>query len=241
MHHRHFKRVGATALLAIAGLLGSLLIAPAAPAATINACQAKKGGTIRIVSSKTKCKKTEKKITWSTTGPAGKNGTNGSNGSNGTNGTNGAAGATGAAGQPQKAFAFNVTSDTGGLLSSTKTDLFTTNGVTVTLNCFNFLANFIAIEATGPAGTTAGSGMIATRTDNTATQAAQQSVYDVSVTTGTTFGSLGTNTSGLLSNKAQFDGQIQTAGAVIAIHANLLVGPSPTACVVKGIAFAIPA
>ena len=36
-------------------------------------------------------------------------------------------------------------------------------------------------------------------------------------------------------------GQIQTAGAVIAIHANLLVGPSPTACVVKGIAFAIPA
>ena len=68
MHHRHFKRVGATALLAIAGLLGSLLIAPAAPAATINACQKKKGGTIRIVTSKTKCKKTEKKIKWSTDG-----------------------------------------------------------------------------------------------------------------------------------------------------------------------------
>ena len=72
MSHRISRRTGAMALVAMAGLLGTLLIAvPAAPAATIYACQKKKGGTIRIVSSKTKCKKSsEKKIKWSTTGPA---------------------------------------------------------------------------------------------------------------------------------------------------------------------------
>ena len=75
----------------MAGLLGTLLIAvPAAPAATIYACQKKKGGTIRIVSSKTKCKKSsEKKIKWSTTGPAGKNGTNGDERRAGTTGAAG--------------------------------------------------------------------------------------------------------------------------------------------------------
>jgi hypothetical protein len=94
--HRISRRSGATALVVMGALLGALLIAvPAAPAATIYSCQKKKGGTIRIVSSKTKCKKTEKKIKWSTTGPAGKNGTNGANGTNGTNGTNGGTGATG--------------------------------------------------------------------------------------------------------------------------------------------------
>lgn len=238
MHHLLNRRAGLGALVTGA-LLASLALAPAAPAATIKACQKKKGGALRIITGKAKCKsKTEKTLKWSTTGPAGKNGTNGANG---TNGSNGAAGKDGAAGQPQKAFGIDVTSDTGGILSSTKTTLFSTNGVTVRLNCFNFVANFIGIEATGPAGTKAQSGMIATRTDDTATQSSQQSVYTANITTDTSFGALASNTSGTLGNKAQFNAQIQTVGAVISISAYLEVGPSPTACQVRGIAFAIPA
>ena len=119
MHHRISKRIGATALLAMAGLLGTLLIAvPAAPAATIYACQKKKGGAIRIVSSKTKCKKSsEKKISWATTGPAGKNGANGTNGAsgtNGTNGSNGAGGATGGRGPSNAYFDFSDTTNLDG-------------------------------------------------------------------------------------------------------------------------------
>ena len=99
-------------MLAIAGLLGSLLIAPAAPAASIYACQKKKGGTLRIVSSKTKCRKTsEKKISWNTTGPAGKNGANGTNGASGTNGAGGKDGTNGAAGARGPSDAFFDSSD----------------------------------------------------------------------------------------------------------------------------------
>ena len=103
MHHRHFKRVGATALLATAGLLGSLLIAPAAPAATINACQQKKGGTIRdhLVQGEVQEDREEDQVEhdrfrrqerheWI---------------ERRLNGTNGAAGTTGLPGQPQTSFA----------------------------------------------------------------------------------------------------------------------------------------
>ena len=66
------RRPAALALLAAAAvLLAALLIAPRAEAASIYACQKKKGGALRIVTSKTKCKKTEKKLTWSTTGKSG--------------------------------------------------------------------------------------------------------------------------------------------------------------------------
>lgn len=87
---------GALVLLTAAFVvLAALLIAPRAEAASIYACQKKKGGNVRIVGSKTKCKKSEKKLSWSTTGTAGSNGSNGSNGTNGTNGTNGAPGSNG--------------------------------------------------------------------------------------------------------------------------------------------------
>lgn len=72
------------AVLATAGSVAALLLAaPVAPAATINACQKKKGGTLRIITAKAKCKRTEKKLTWSQAGPAGTNGTNGTNGERG--------------------------------------------------------------------------------------------------------------------------------------------------------------
>lgn len=99
---RGLAAVAATGALT---LTGALLVAPAAGAATtsaapsvtsaastIYACQKKKGGTIRIVKSKTKCKSNEKKISWNVTGPQGAAGANGANGSNGAAGANGAPG-----------------------------------------------------------------------------------------------------------------------------------------------------
>lgn len=48
---------------------------------------------MRLVSEKTKChRRSERKVSWSTTGPAGTNGANGKNGANGSNGANGANG-----------------------------------------------------------------------------------------------------------------------------------------------------
>lgn len=70
-------------------LLIALVAATEASAATIHACSNKKTGAVRVVSSKAKCKKSEKSLSWSSEGPAGKNGLNGNNGLNGTNGTNG--------------------------------------------------------------------------------------------------------------------------------------------------------
>jgi hypothetical protein len=150
-------RARTVALLGTTGLLTALLVsAPAAPAATINACQKKKGGTIRIVSSKTKCKKTEKKVKWSTTGAAGKNGSNGVNGSNGANGANGTAGPQGPQG-PQGPGATRLAGELGsiGFLTDTTVAQATVAGVTIKLNCGNgFIFNASTIRVTSPvAGT----------------------------------------------------------------------------------------
>jgi hypothetical protein len=84
--------------LATLMLLIALVGATHANAATIHACLNKKTGAVRIVSSKAKCKKNEKTLSWNSEGPAGKNGSNGNNGLNGTNGTNGTNGAKGSNG-----------------------------------------------------------------------------------------------------------------------------------------------
>lgn len=90
----HRRQLGLLAVMGASLLLVALGTASRASAATIYACEKKKGGTIRIVSAKAKCnKKTETKISWNTqgpAGPAGKNGANGTNGGNGKDGTNGA-------------------------------------------------------------------------------------------------------------------------------------------------------
>lgn len=68
---------------------------------TIKACAKKKGGALRIAK---KCKKGERRVTWSVTGvrgqqgPAGAQGSAGPNGANGANGTNGANGVNGTSG-----------------------------------------------------------------------------------------------------------------------------------------------
>jgi hypothetical protein len=70
-------------------LLIALVGATHANGATISACLNKKTGAVRVVSSKAKCKKSEKSLSWNGEGPAGKNGVNGNNGANGANGSNG--------------------------------------------------------------------------------------------------------------------------------------------------------
>jgi hypothetical protein len=94
------RRVAAALPIGVAFLFAMLTAASSADAATYYAC-VKKNGTGRIYSSKPKCKKGEKKISWNSEGipgsagkagapgkegVAGKNGSNGSNGSNGLNG-----------------------------------------------------------------------------------------------------------------------------------------------------------
>jgi hypothetical protein len=92
------------ALLAAAAisLLAAFAMASQADAATLYACVKKEGGSVRFVSQRSKCSKSERKVSWSMTGPAGKNGANGApgaggaagkNGANGGNGTNGSTGA----------------------------------------------------------------------------------------------------------------------------------------------------
>jgi hypothetical protein len=88
----------AVALIAAAAvsLIAAFAMASQADAATLYACVQKEGGSMRLVSQRTKCNsKSERKVSWSTTGPAGKNGANGAAGKNGTNGANGANGANG--------------------------------------------------------------------------------------------------------------------------------------------------
>ncbi|MGA8353130.1 MAG: hypothetical protein WB698_03070 [Solirubrobacteraceae bacterium] len=129
--------VGASLLLIALGTAAS------ASAATIYACQKKKGGTIRIVSAKTKCnKKTEKKISWNTEGPAGKNGSNGANGANGKEG---------AAGQPQKAVKFSASEENTG--SPTPIALFSADGINYTFMCQNVIFfDDALLDAAGSAG-----------------------------------------------------------------------------------------
>jgi hypothetical protein len=77
--------MGAATLLALAA-------APATSAATIYTCVSKKGGAMRIVSAKTKCKHGESKLSWSSSGSAGPAGGPGATGATGAAGKQGASG-----------------------------------------------------------------------------------------------------------------------------------------------------
>jgi hypothetical protein len=79
-------------LLAGASLLLTLSFAaaPQADAATLYACVKKEGGSMRLVGENTRCRRrSERKVSWNTNGPAGKNGANGKSGANGSNGAAG--------------------------------------------------------------------------------------------------------------------------------------------------------
>jgi hypothetical protein len=89
----------ATAVAVIAVVAASTGVAVAAIPdrnGTITACYAKKGGSVRIIDVKKKCRsKTEKRISWNQAGKDGAAGTPGAPGQNGTAGTNGTNGADG--------------------------------------------------------------------------------------------------------------------------------------------------
>jgi hypothetical protein len=88
-----------TAVTVAAGaLLATLAPAPGARAATYYACVKRKGGAIRIVSRTTKCRRSERKISFNSQGAPGANGSNGRNGRNGANGINGTNGTNGSTG-----------------------------------------------------------------------------------------------------------------------------------------------
>jgi hypothetical protein len=162
------RRPGALALLAPAAvLLAALLIAPSAEAASLYACQKKKGGTLRIVASKTKCKKTEKKLKWNSSGTSGKNGKNGTNGTNGTNGANGAPGAQGIQGiqglqgpPGPGAKRINGTA-TVAFLTETPMGSITVGDAKFDFFCTNaFIVNVVSIKVTSPsAGVFSGFGI----------------------------------------------------------------------------------
>ncbi len=90
------RRTLAALLAGGAMLLAALAAAPRAEAAVIYVCVKKSDGAMRLVSKSSKCKHGEKKLSWTTEGPAGKNGSNGSNGLEGKPGGEGKAGANGA-------------------------------------------------------------------------------------------------------------------------------------------------
>lgn len=216
--------VGASLLLIALGTAGS------AGAATIYACQKKKGGTIRIVSAKAKCnKKTETKISWNTEGPAGKNG------ANGTNGTNGAAG------QPQTAVHFEAAL-AASIEAPTKT-LFEIDGVTVRMECLNFIASFDFIEASAPTGSHAETGMVVTKEKGEASEIAQEPVVSVALTpTFTKIATLASNLKEPYANISHLDGSIATPTGVVVLDAYMkaLRPTEPSACTASGVAFGIP-
>lgn len=83
----------------IASILATLLAALAAAAvadasgATVYSCVKKKGGTTRIVTVKTKCKRSERRLSWSAAGLVGQRGASGAPGATGPTGPTGAGGA----------------------------------------------------------------------------------------------------------------------------------------------------
>ncbi|MHB8492119.1 MAG: hypothetical protein ACYDA6_07920 [Solirubrobacteraceae bacterium] len=72
-----------------------IVAASRAEAATLYVCVKRSSGTARFVKKRTKCKRGERRISWSTVGRAGKKGTNGTNGAPGKAGSPGAEGKAG--------------------------------------------------------------------------------------------------------------------------------------------------
>jgi hypothetical protein len=212
------------ALLTASGALFcvALTLASQADAATIYAC-AKRSGAVRIVAKKVKCKKGEKRYTWDTEGARG---TNGANGANGTNGV---------PGQPQSAVTFSAICEG----NASYSPLFSLAGVSVRLGCSSYITSAGSLEATGPSGTQARSGMVYERANHEASEF-ERSVFNVPVSGETPFAELSTNTTG--AEKAvvgHVSATITTPGAVVIVDA-IIEARNPTACTASGVAFSIP-
>jgi hypothetical protein len=85
----------AAAVVLVVGFSGFAIAQSTKPSAQINACATKKGGALRVAA---KCRKTERRVRWATTGPQGPQGTAGAAGRDGAPGAAGAAGPAGTGG-----------------------------------------------------------------------------------------------------------------------------------------------
>ncbi|HEY2633021.1 MAG TPA: hypothetical protein VGI26_11665 [Solirubrobacteraceae bacterium] len=232
MKSSNTHRRGISALLVAALLLVAAFAATSsASAATIYACQKKKSGTIHLVTKKAKCKKGETKISWNTIGPAGKNGTNGANGANGKDG---------APGQPQKAVTFNTTLESA-FEPVPSAQIFSLGGVTVKMVCFFFIANFNTLEATGPSGSHAETGLVATNSAGKSPEIEQELVKNVALSSSfTKIAQLSTNVKEPFANIGHLNGSVVTSNSVVLFDAFMEAGPNPAGCTVRGTAFTIP-
>jgi hypothetical protein len=235
-------------------LLSALLLALGgrADAATLNACKNKKTGAIRVITGKAKCKKSESKLSWTTTGAKGDKGDPGAKGDKGATGDKGAkgdkgdAGATGQKGdkgdpgQPQKVFKFSASQPSGP--ASTVVPLFEADGVTYSFNCaFALFLNISQIYADGPSGTSYGSGTLE-RPSGTARQDADPWSDNVFATLGggnkaiaqtTTLASV----SGSVKQLGVWTVTVEGPNATTWIHASL---DADATCSVRGTAISIP-
>jgi hypothetical protein len=110
MFRTNRRRSTATLLACAVGLLAALAAASQADAATIYACVKKTSGATRIVSRTARCKRGERRLSWSVAGPRGATGATGASGARGASGAAGANGTNGANGAAAGFLARNDTS-----------------------------------------------------------------------------------------------------------------------------------
>ena len=232
------RRAGvvAAALVLLSVLL--LSVAGRADAATLNACKNKKSGAIRVVSAKAKCKKSEARIRWNTTGEKGAPGERGAAGGKGDKGDTGAEGEKGDPGQPQKLFSFNTSQ---AATSSTNTiPLFEADGISYKFNCaFVLVLNAARIVADGPSGTSFAGGT-ESRPSGVARQPADPWSDNVFATLGG-----GPKTIAQTTTLANVSGSVEQLGVWTAtvegpttwIHATL---DANSTCSVRGSAISLP-
>jgi len=121
----------AGALVAVGAVLGLLLaLAAQADAATIYACAKKKGGSVRLVTRTTKCRRGENKLQWNSEGLAGPRGAAGSQGSAGLQGVQGVQGLQGNPGPEVKIVSLKTASS-----NTAVQTLFTEGGDSVGVSC----------------------------------------------------------------------------------------------------------
>jgi hypothetical protein len=234
---------------AVATAMVMTTIASQSQAAQIHACYKARSGKVRIVGKKKKCHKGEKKLSWNTRGPAGRNGANGTNGTNGRNGTNGANGTAGAPGQPQTAITFSKTLSVPGIFEGESAPLFSLPEASVSaqLACNNVILNIGTVEAKAPSGSLAVAGMAVNNAKGYPPESRQTLVAapGLNPTSFTTIATLVSNakeenSEESYTNNAHLSGSITTPTEVVLIDAFFQVGPNPSACTARGVAFSIP-
>jgi hypothetical protein len=240
------RRLAAVALSL--ALLSALLLAAtsSAGAATLNACKNKKTGAIRVVGAKAKCKKSEARLSWSTSGEKGAAGSKGDKGDKGDAGAKGEKGDTGAKGdkgdpgQPQKVFKFSASQ--AATSSTNRVPLFSSDGIDYSFNCgFAIVLNVARIYADGPSGTSYAGGTLSRPSGIDRLSSDPWSAN--------TFATLGGGAKIITSHStlADSEGSIEQDGVWTAtvegptsttwIHANIVAaGP----CTIRGTAISIP-